>query len=80
MTPNTPETDAGHEPEAQETGAPAAGAPAAGVKSKLTDAQKAMLASKSRGGAGNGWQSTGKGHKPTQASGKLAKSEKKVRW
>lgn len=75
MTPNTPETDAGHEPEAQETEAPAEG-----VRSKLTDAQKAMLASKSRGGAGNGWQSTGKGHKPTQASGKLAKSEKKVRW
>ncbi|MDP9907700.1 hypothetical protein [Arthrobacter bambusae] len=75
MTPNTPETDAGQEPEAQETIAPAAG-----VRSKLTDAQKEMLASKSRGGAGNGWQSTGKGHKPTQASGKLAKSEKKVRW
>ncbi len=75
MTPNTPETDAGHEHEAQQTDAPEAG-----VKSKLTDAQKEMLASKSRGGAANSWQSTGKGHKPTQASGKLAKSEKKVRW
>ncbi|WP_028265590.1 hypothetical protein [Arthrobacter sp. MA-N2] len=75
MTANTPETNAGPEPGTQETEAPAAG-----VKSKLTDAQKEMLASKSRGGAGNSWQSTGKGHKPTQASGKLAKSEKKVRW
>jgi hypothetical protein len=81
MTPNTPETDAGQDPVvAQGTNDPAAGAPATGVKSKLTDAQKEMLASKSRGGAGAGWQSTGKGHKPTQASGKLAKSEKKVRW
>ncbi|BCW61311.1 hypothetical protein HAV21_06350 [Paenarthrobacter sp. MSM-2-10-13] len=55
---------------------PAAG----GIKSKLTDAQKAMLASKSGGGAPAGWQSTGKGHKPTAASGKQAKTEKKVRW
>jgi hypothetical protein len=46
----------------------------------LTDAQKAMLASKSGGGAPAGWQSTGKGHKPTSASGKQAKTEKKVRW
>ncbi|MFJ6453169.1 hypothetical protein [Paenarthrobacter sp. NPDC091669] len=51
-----------------------------GIKSKLTDAQKAMLASKSGGGAPAGWQSTGKGHKPTSASGKQAKTEKKVRW
>jgi hypothetical protein len=56
--------------------APASG----GIKSKLTDAQKAMLASKSGGGAPAGWQSTGKGHKPTSASGKRAKTEKKVRW
>lgn len=42
---------------------PAAG----GITSKLTDAQKAMLASKSGGGAPAGWQSTGKGHKPTAA-------------
>lgn len=75
MTANTPETNAEQEPVAQETDAAAAG-----IKSKLTDAQKEMLASKSRGGAGAGWQSTGKGHKPTQASGKQAKSEKKVRW
>ncbi|MFH5879609.1 hypothetical protein [Arthrobacter sp. NA-172] len=75
MTANTPETNPEQEPVAQESDAPAAG-----VKSKLTDAQKEMLASKSRGGAGAGWQSTGKGHKPTQASGKQAKSEKKVRW
>ncbi len=72
MAPNTPEADAGHE--AQETDAPEAG-----VKSKLTDAQKEMLASKSRGGAANSWQGTGKEHKPTQASGKMAKSEKIVR-
>lgn len=75
MTPNTPETNPEQEPAEQDTDTPAAG-----VRSKLTDAQKEMLASKSRGGAANSWQSTGKGHKPTQASGKLAKSEKKVRW
>lgn len=51
-----------------------------GIKSKLTDAQRAMLASKSGGGAPEGWQSTGKGHKPTHASGKQAKAMKKVRW
>ncbi|MEZ2391869.1 hypothetical protein AB6813_20445 [bacterium RCC_150] len=51
-----------------------------GIKSRLSDAQKEMLARKSRGGSGAGWQSTGKGHKPTQASGKQAKTEKKVRW
>ncbi|WP_416429879.1 hypothetical protein [Paenarthrobacter nicotinovorans] len=53
---------------------------ASGIKSKLTDAQRSMLASKSGGGAPAGWQSTGKGHKPTAASGKQAKTEKKVRW
>ena len=73
MTPNTPETDAGQEPEAQETIAPAAG-----VRSKLTDAQKEMLASKSRGGAGS--QSVSHGHKPTHASGKQGPAQKKVRW
>ncbi|MEV7661729.1 hypothetical protein [Paenarthrobacter sp. NPDC089316] len=51
-----------------------------GIKSKLTEAQRAMLASKSGGGAPAGWQSTGKGHKPTATSGKQAKTEKKVRW
>ncbi|MCT9871369.1 hypothetical protein [Paenarthrobacter aurescens] len=69
---NTPETPSPESP-AQ---TPATG----GIKSKLTDAQKAMLASKSGGGAPAGWQSTGKGHKPTSASGKQAKTEKKVRW
>ncbi|MHC6218907.1 hypothetical protein [Arthrobacter sp. MMS24-S77] len=80
MTPNTPETNAEQEPAEQAAAVQETDTPAAGIKSKLTDAQKEMLASKSRGGAGNSWQSTGKGHKPTQASGKLAKSEKKVRW
>ncbi|MEV7605884.1 hypothetical protein AB0N65_10650 [Paenarthrobacter sp. NPDC089322] len=60
----------------QENGTVASG----GIKSKLTDAQRAMLASKSGGGAPAGWQSTGKGHKPTAASGKQAKTMKKVRW
>ncbi|WP_423183120.1 hypothetical protein [Arthrobacter sp. NyZ413] len=69
MTPNTPETNT------QET-APEA----TGIASKLTDAQKEMLARKSRGGGGAGWQSTGKGHKPTHTQGKQAKTEKKVRW
>lgn len=52
--------------------------PAAGIKSRLTDAQKAMLASKSRGGAHV--QSVGKSHQPTQASGKKGPVEKKTRW
>jgi hypothetical protein len=49
-----------------------------GIKSRLTDAQKEMLASKSRGGAGS--QSVGHNHKPTHASGKQGPAEKKVRW
>ncbi len=49
-----------------------------GIKSRLTDAQKEMLASKSRGGAGT--QSVGHNHKPTHASGKQGPAEKKVRW
>ena len=65
MTANTPDNNQ-----------PAQG----GIKSKLTDAQRAMLESKSGGGAPGGWQSTGKGHKPTHASGKQAKTMKKVRW
>ncbi|MBB6406024.1 hypothetical protein [Arthrobacter sp. AZCC_0090] len=80
MTPNAPETNAEQEPAEQAAAVQETDALAAGIKSKLTDAQKEMLARKSRGGAGAGWQSTGKGHKPTQASGKQAKSEKKVRW
>lgn len=49
-----------------------------GIKSRLTDAQKEMLASKSRGGAGS--QSVGHSHKPTHVSGKQGPTEKKVRW
>lgn len=49
-----------------------------GIKSKLTDAQKEMLASKSRGGATS--QSIGHNHKPTHASGKQGPAQKKVRW
>ena len=51
---------------------------AQGIKSRLTDAQKEMLASKSRGGAGS--RSVGHNHKPTHASGKQGPAEKKVRW
>ena len=50
-----------------------------GIRSGLTEAQKAMLASKSRGGD-SGLQSVGKSHKPTHASGKQGPAEKKVRW
>jgi len=49
-----------------------------GIKSRLTDAQKEMLASKSRGGAGS--QSVGHSHQPTHVSGKQGPAEKKVRW
>lgn len=56
----------------------AAPEPEQGVKSRLTDAQKEMLASKSRGGAG--LQSVGRSHKPTHASGKQGPAQKKVRW
>jgi len=52
---------------------------AQGIRSKLSDAQRAMLDSKSRGG-GSGLQSVGKNHKPTHASGKQGPVEKKVRW
>ncbi|MCX6498615.1 MAG: hypothetical protein NTU93_07405 [Arthrobacter sp.] len=52
--------------------------PGAGIKSRLTEAQKEMLASKSRGGASS--QSVGHSHKPTHASGKQGPAEKKVRW
>lgn len=68
-----PESDA-------ENTADTAGQPEAkGVRSRLTEAQKAMLASKSRGGD-TGLQSVGKSHKPTHASGKQGPAEKKVRW
>ncbi|MGZ4659909.1 MAG: hypothetical protein ACXVYB_01370 [Arthrobacter sp.] len=49
-----------------------------GVKAKLTEAQKQMLASKSRGGASS--QSVEHSHKPTHASGKQGPTQKKVRW
>lgn len=51
---------------------------AKGIKSRLTDAQKEMLASKSRGGTAS--QSVGHSHKPTHVSGKQGPAEKKVRW
>jgi len=50
-----------------------------GIRAGLTEAQQAMLASKSRGGD-SGIQSVGKNHKPTHASGKQGPAEKKVRW
>jgi hypothetical protein len=49
-----------------------------GIKSRLTDAQREMLASKSRGGPSS--QSVAHGHKPTHASGKQGPVQKKVRW
>jgi hypothetical protein len=57
---------------------PGAERPGKGIKSRLTEAQKDMLASKSRGGAST--QSIGHSHKPTHASGKQGPAEKKVRW
>jgi hypothetical protein len=57
---------------------PAKPAQGKGIKSRLTDAQKEMLASKSRGGVGS--QSVGHSHKPTHVSGKQGPTEKKVRW
>lgn len=52
--------------------------PEKGIKSRLSEAQKEMLASKSRGGTSS--QSVGRSHKPTHASGKQGPTEKKVRW
>ena len=49
-----------------------------GIQSRLTDAQREMLESKSRGGAAS--QSVGHSHKPTHVSGKQGPAEKKVRW
>lgn len=62
--------------ESKDGGKPAE--PDKGINSRLTDAQKEMLASKSRGGASS--QSVGHSHKPTHASGKQGPAEKKVRW
>lgn len=75
--PGTPE-GAAPEAAAEETGTHANQEAARGIRSRLTDAQKEMLASKSRGGAGS--QSVGHSHKPTHASGKQGPQEKKVRW
>ncbi|MDR6504905.1 hypothetical protein [Arthrobacter oryzae] len=63
---------------AGESGTQAEAPDGQGIKSRLTDAQREMLASKSRGGAGS--QSVSHGHKPTQASGKQGPAQKKVRW
>lgn len=52
---------------------------AKGIRAGLTEAQRDMLASKSRGGD-SGLQSVGKNHKPTHTSGKQGPAEKKVRW
>jgi hypothetical protein len=79
---NAPEAPAPEAPapEAQ-SGQPDSGAKPApsGIKSRLTEAQRAMLASKSRGGEA-GLTSVGKNHKPTHTSGKQGPAEKKVRW
>lgn len=50
------------------------------AKPKLSDEQKALLARKAGGASGTGWQSIGSNHKPTQASGKQAPAQRKVRW
>ncbi|WP_427173258.1 hypothetical protein [Arthrobacter sp. 92] len=75
-TPEDPET--AHSPQTPETPETEAGGAGQGVKAKLTEAQKQMLASKSRGGAAS--QSVGHSHKPTHASGKQGPAQKKVRW
>lgn len=63
-------------PAEESTSSPEAGS---GIKSRMSEAQRAMLASKSRGGGGQA-QSVGKNHQPTQASGKKGPVEKKTRW
>lgn len=79
-TTQSAEPKSGPDTESRDTESPETGSPDAGqgIKSRLTDAQKEMLASKSRGGAGS--QSVSHGHKPTQASGKQGPAQKKVRW
>ncbi|CAN7179025.1 hypothetical protein [Arthrobacter sp. LjRoot14] len=79
-TTRNAEQTSGPNPQAQDAEAQDAEAQDAGqgIKSRLTDAQREMLASKSRGGAGS--QSVSHGHKPTQASGKQGPAQKKVRW
>lgn len=76
MTENTGKQQQSGTPGADEPGG--AAKPEQGVKSRLTEAQKEMLASKSRGGAG--LPSVGRSHKPTHASGKQGPAQKKVRW
>jgi len=76
MTDTTGKHEEPGTPGAEESGA--APKPEQGVKSRLTDAQKDMLASKSRGGSG--LPSVGRSHKPTHASGKQGPAQKKVRW
>jgi hypothetical protein len=75
---DTKKTDPNAEKAPGSGSAGAAAEEAKGIKSRLTDAQKEMLASKSRGGAST--QSVGHNHKPTHASGKQGPAEKKVRW
>lgn len=75
-SPGHPQPAAGDAQEA--SGEPDKPAPS-GVRSRLTEAQRAMLESKSRGGDA-GLRSVGKSHKPTHASGKQGPAEKKVRW
>ena len=76
MTENTGKREEPGTPGADEPGA--AAKPEQGVQPRLTDAQREMLASKSRGGAG--LPSVGRSHKPTHASGKQGPAQKKVRW
>jgi len=76
MTDNTGKQEQPGTPGAE--GPPATPKPEQGMKSRLTDAQREMLASKSRGGAG--LPSVGRSHKPTHASGKQGPAQKKVRW
>lgn len=74
---NTHSTDT-HSTEPKSDPKAEASEPGPGIKSRLTDAQREMLASKSRGGSAS--QSVSHGHKPTHASGKQGPVEKKVRW
>jgi hypothetical protein len=75
---NPSQANTGANTQANAGGTEAPAKPQKGVRSRLTDAQKEMLASKSRGGAAS--QSVGHSHKPTHASGKQGPVEKKVRW
>jgi hypothetical protein len=75
---DTEKTDSDVKGDSGQVEAGGAAAEPKGIKSRLTDAQKEMLASKSRGGTST--QSVGHSHKPTHASGKQGPTEKKVRW